>query len=659
MAARSDVSRISGSRRERFPDSLRPELPTLVDRAPEGDEWVHEVKLDGYRVLLFLTRRGARFLTRSGEDWTSRFQPLAGAASEISASRAVIDGEVVRFERDGTTSFSALQKALGEKSTASLSYVAFDLLHVDGLGLRDAPLLERKRILGTILPRGNGSPLRFGDHVEGRGVEFFRRACGAGLEGIVSKRRDSPYRQGRHRDWLKTKCTARQELVIVGFTDPSGSRLGFGALVLGVHEGKELRYAGKCGTGFDDFLLLALRERLEGIERSSPPVANPPSGAAARNVHWVEPELVCEIEFTEWTRDGRLRHPSFVALREDKEAREVRRDRPRSRPARASPSQGKSGAGGGSGRGRRRVDHKKAQEVAGIGVTHPDRVVFEAMGLTKLDLARYYEKVAPWLLPHVAGRPLSLLRCPQGSGSDCFYQKHVGEGFPDAVGRVPVREKEGKRPELYATVDSVAGLVALVQMGVLEIHVWGCRSDRIERPDRLAFDLDPDEGLPWSRVVEAALAVRERLGELGIESFPKTTGGKGLHVVAPLVRRHGWDVAYAFSKAVAADLARRRPKRLTDNVRKEARKGRVFVDYLRNHRGSTFVAPYSTRARAGAPVSVPIAWDELGEGVRSEEWNARTLIDRLEGLAADPWRKMEGIRQSIRKEALEELGIDD
>ncbi|HSL83309.1 MAG TPA: DNA ligase D, partial [Thermoanaerobaculia bacterium] len=346
----------------------------------------------------------------------------------------------------------------------------------------------------------------------------------------------------------------------------------------------------------------------------------------------------CEVELTEWTEDGRLRHPSFQGLREDKDPAEVTRERPKAAPRPARKPGG-------------------AAEVAGVPLTSPDRVLYEGMGLTKLDLARYYERVAEPMLPHVADRPLSLVRCPQGRGGECFFQKHVGDTFPEAVGRVEIREKEGEESKLYGTVSTAAGLVALVQMGVLEIHVWGSRTDRLERPDRVVFDLDPDEGLAWERVIEATFALRARLAELGLESFVKTTGGKGLHVVVPLTRRHGWDEVKDFARAVAADMVRREPGKYTDNVRKASRKGRIFIDYLRNARGATFIAPFSTRAREGAPVSVPIAWREVAPDLRSDRWSAATLPGRLSRLKKDPWGGIGQVRQSITQEIRQKLGL--
>jgi bifunctional non-homologous end joining protein LigD len=633
-------SELPGARKRSLRGELSPQLPTLVERAPAGDDWLHEIKLDGYRLLAFVEGGRVRLVTRKGQDWTAKFRPLAEAlAAALPVAEAVLDGEAVALQPDGTTSFAALQQALSDKRPERLHLYLFDLLHLDGWDLRESPLAERKALLRRLLPPAAEGVVRYSDHVEGQGEAFHLQACRHRLEGVVSKRADARYRPGRSRDWVKTKCLERQELVIGGFTEPSGSRQGLGSLLLGFFEGGRLVYAGRCGTGFTTEVLADLRARFDRLERKTPAFTDPPTGADARGVHWVSPKLVCEVEFTEWTEDGRLRHPSFQGLREDKDPAEVTRERPREPPRPARKPGGTA-------------------EVAGVPLTSPDRVLYEGMGLTKLDLARYYERVADWMLPHVADRPLSLVRCPQGRDGECFFQKHVGDTFPEAVGRVAIPEKEGDEAKLYGTVDSVAGLVALVQMGVLEIHLWGARTDRLERPDRLVFDLDPDVGLAWERVIEATFALRVRLAELGLQSFVKTTGGKGLHVVVPLTRRHGWEEVKDFARAVAADLVRREPERYTDNARKARRKGRIFIDYLRNGRGATFIAPFSTRAREGAPVSAPVAWKEVGPKLRSDQWSAATLPTRLARLSEDPWQGIDQVRQSITREVRQELGLE-
>jgi bifunctional non-homologous end joining protein LigD len=741
---------VPGARRAPMPRTVEPELATLVSAPPTGDQWLHEIKFDGYRVICEIERGKARLLTRRGKDWSDRFPPVAAAAAELTAGDAVLDGEVTVLLLDGKTSFQALQESLGEAGGEGgevahggvMVYFAFDLLYLEGHDLRRAPLAARKDALRLLLETSAAGPapaatapaegpIRFSDHVAGQGLEFYRQACRHGLEGIVSKRADQPYHAGRGKDWLKVKCLQRQEMVIGGFTDPEGARAGLGALLLGTWEGDRLVYAGKVGTGFSAKTLLELRRRLDRLERKTPPFADPPRGAEARRAHWVEPKLVCEVAFTEWTRDGHLRHPTFLGLREDKEAREVRRELPQAPPEESGdgrdaanrPAGGgkdaaqrrtggkatatkagagkdaarrrtggkatetKAGAGGQraakrraagdrhdgggkTGTGTRAVAARPAVadrravapatpagrvgagrsgagggEVAGVRLTHPDKVMFPGLGLTKHHLALYYENIADWILPHLADRPLTLVRCPEGQGRECFYQKHVTDQFPAAVLRVPI-EEGGKTVE-YGAVDSVAGLVSLVQMGVLEIHIWGAHRDQVERPDYAVFDLDPDAGLPWERVVEAALELREVLAAAGLRSFLKTTGGKGLHVVLPLARRHGWDKIKVFTRAVAEAMAAARPDRYTSNPLKARRQGRIYVDYLRNGRGATSIAAYSCRSRPGAPVSTPLAWEELEDGVRADTFTVENLPERLAGLTADPWREMSKVKQSI------------
>jgi bifunctional non-homologous end joining protein LigD len=621
--------------RTALPARIRPQLATLADEPPPGDEWVHEIKYDGYRALCRLEDRRARVFTRSGQDWTDRFGPVAPACAALPVRTAWLDGEVVVLDDDGRSRFEALQEALSAKDGRGLKYVVFDLLHLDGVDLRPLPLEQRKQRLAQLLRRADGDrTLRYGDHVIGRGAAFLRQACMHGLEGIVSKRRDAPHREGRHPDWRKARCHERGEFVVGGFTDPGGSRAGLGALLLGAHEDGRLRYVGRVGTGFSDAKLRELRRRLDELALPESPFA--PFPDVPPRSHWTRPELVCEATFTNWTRDGRLRHPVFVGLREDKPAREVVRER---RPR----------AGGAP----RRAD--ETIEIAGVRVSHPDRTLWPEVEVTKAELARYYVDIAEWILPHVAGRPLAVVRGPRGHAGATFFQKHLAPGMPAPVRSVRIADDDGDQDHLV--IDDVAGLVALVQMDVLEIHVWGARADDVERPDRLVLDLDPDEDLAWPVVVDGARAAHLRFEHLGLESFVKTTGGTGLHVVVPLARRHGWTETKAFARAVAADLARRLPDAFTINAARAARRGKIYLDYLRNGRGATAVAAYSSRARPGAPVAVPLAWRELGPRLRPSAFTVRTVPDRLARLRADPWERVPVVRQSITAAMRAALGV--
>jgi bifunctional non-homologous end joining protein LigD len=608
-----------------LPAWVSPQLATLVAAAPVGDDWLHEVKLDGYRILARIERGRARLLTRNRQNWTDRFPAVAEAAAALPVKEAFLDGEIVAFDRGGVSSFQALQEGA---EGWSLAYVAFDLLFLDGQDLRSRPLLERKRALARLL-RGRRGRVRYSEHVVGSGPKAHQRACREKLEGIVSKRASAPYTAGRGPDWVKVKCVARQEFVIGGYTDPEGARAELGSLLLGVHDrAGRLLYAGRVGTGFTQATLADLGKRLRRLARRTSPFSPEGPRPGARAAHWVEPVLVGEVAFTEWTRDGLLRHPAFEGLREDKPAAQVVREGPRASPARR--------IAGGSG---------AEVAVAGVHLTHPDRVLYREQAITKLGLARYYEAVADHIVPHVADRPLSLVRCPEGEGGQCFYQKHAGPGLPTAVKRVRIRERGGATAA-YPYVTDLPGLVALAQIGVLELHPWNARVDRIERPDRLVLDLDPAPGVAWERVVEAAHAIREMLGELDLVSFVKTTGGKGLHVVAPS-RPTDWETLRAVGEAIGAALVRGAPDRYTVNPLKAARRGRIFVDFLRNTRGATAVAAYSPRARPDAPVSTPLGWRELDGDARPGDFTVTTVPRRLARLRQDPWADFFSLDQAI------------
>jgi bifunctional non-homologous end joining protein LigD len=653
---------VPGARKGKLPGEIEPELATLVSAPPADDGWLYEVKLDGYRILCAVEDGEAKLFTRRANDWTQRFAPLAAAAAKLPVSSALFDGEAVVLKPDGTTSFQALQNALNEDRKSALVYYAFDLLHLDGWDLRPAPLTARKEALRALL--GENQTIRYSDHVQGQGEGFYQQACSFGLEGIIAKRADAPYRSGRGKDWLKVKCLKRQEFVVAGFTDPEGSRVGLGALLLGVHDpAGDLLYAGKVGTGFDQKLLRDLRKRLDKLERKTPAFANPPRGAEARRSHWVEPKLVAEIAFTEWTEDGVLRHPTFQGLREDKPASEVVREEPQDRPQPQSrktepaPQAKKT-------RGKKTMappvhpiapDAATATEFSGVRFTHPERVLFPEQGVTKRDLAIYYERIADWILPHIAKRPLTLVRCPEGRQKQCFYQKHVTDQFPKSVKRVEVAE--GGKNVPYGAVTSMEGLLSLVQMGALELHIWGAHLDAIEKPDYVVFDLDPDEGLGWDRVVEGAKTLRVLLEHLGLRTWLKTTGGKGLHVCLPLARRAGWDEVKAFTKAVSETMVAHDPSRYTAKLPKASRKGKIFIDYLRNGRGATSIAAYSTRARPNAPVSAPLFWEELDTDVRANTFTVKTLPERLEELKSDPWEDFLKVKQSLTAAMKEAVGM--
>jgi bifunctional non-homologous end joining protein LigD len=621
-------STIPGARRAPLPRRVAPELATLVEAPPEGDEWLHEIKLDGYRVLCRVEKGRASMHTRAGHDWTEHFPGIARALAELPVKSALIDGEAVVFGADGRTRFQALQGALGQ-DRPDLVLVGFDLLHLDGWDLRGAALGDRKRALQQRVLFGARGVLRYGDHVRGGGPAFFAAACEKGVEGIVSKLASAPYRAGRTRDWRKVRCSQRQEFAIVGFTEPAGSRVGFGALLLGARdEAGALRYCGKVGTGFDHALLVRLRRELAALEVDTPPVSDPPR---ERGIHWVEPMRVAEVSFTEWTHDGKVRHPSFLGLREDKPAAEVRIEVPeRSTKRRASRRSGRTSP------------PAIRSEVAGVRLSNPDRVYFPELGVTKSELAQHYETMAERALPGLVNRPLTMLRCPEGRTGECFYQKHANESIPDRVARVIVRK--GGKP--YAMVTDLASLVSLVQIGVLELHVWGARADRLDRPDQLVIDLDPDPAVPWRRLADTAKLLGATFADLGLVPFVRTTGGKGLHVVVPLVRRSTWSEVKEFAHGIATALEREAPSYYTANMSKRRRAGRIYVDWLRNDFESTAIASYSIRAREGAPVAMPLSWEELDER-RMPRFDVRSAPARL--ALADPWADFERSRRPLRR----------
>ncbi|HET6231189.1 MAG TPA: DNA ligase D [Longimicrobiaceae bacterium] len=679
---------VPGAKRGPLPAFVTPQLATLVDEVPVEDGWIHEIKLDGYRLVCRIDSGHVRLLTRRGNDWTPRFPLLAARLAALPVASAMLDGELVVLTADGKTSFQELQSVLGSGSEERLAYYAFDLTHADGLDLRGAPLLARKERLRALLASvegGDGPLVRYSDHFEGHGDQFHRQACLWGLEGIVCKRADAPYQSRRTRDWLKVKCVQRQEFVVGGFTAPKGSRVAMGALLLGYHDADgSLKFAGRVGTGFDDKTLRLLHERLAAHPRDESPFADHKRDKHAR---WVEPRTVVEISFTEWTDEGILRHPVFEGVREDKRPTDVVREMPepiggplaapvrhggkkiaerasgdarrpevmdRSGDARAAakrPVPRSASAPSLPSRRRREGD----AEVSGVRISNPTRMLFSAAGVTKLELARYYEEIGRWMVPQITGRPLTLVRCPNGADGQCFYQKQPGEGFPESIRRVELEESGGEKT-VNTYVDSVRGVVATVQFGVLELHTWGSRADRPDRPDRMIMDLDPAPDVSWARVVESAFELRERLRDFGLESFVKTTGGKGLHVVAPLARRNTWDEVKRFSKALAEDVAAASPGQYLTKSTLSKRAGKIFLDYLRNGRGATAVCAYSVRARPGATVSTPLRWEELSPELDPAAFTVRTVAQRLAKLREDPWNGYDDVRQSITKRMRERIG---
>ncbi|USI73175.1 DNA ligase D [Sphingomonas morindae] len=607
-AARTPKRRAAAARAH--PPAFRPvQLATLVDAVPSGSGWIHEVKFDGYRALLAIGGGAARAYTRHGLDWSDRFAPIVAAARGLAPGGALIDGEVVALDRNGRPSFSALQAALTEGGP--LHYFAFDLLEEGGEDLTSLSTLDRKARLSHLL-EGVSPPIHYTEHVESGGEALFRQLCADGYEGIVAKAAHAPYRGARSRAWLKVKCIQRQEFILIGYTESDKAGRDLRSLLVGVRESDALRYAGRVGTGFTAATRADLIQRLAPLRRATP--AAPVPRAAARGVIWVEPALVAEIAFAEFTAEAVVRHASFIGLREDKRAEEVVAERPAAAP------------GGANGR-------------FGVEISHPERVIFAGSGTTKGALAAYYAALAEPMLRWVGNRPVSLVRCPQGRAKHCFFQKHDAGSFGDAVGHVAIREKKGGE-EQYLVIPDGRGLLTCVQMGTIEFHGWGAPADDVEHPDRLVFDLDPDEGLGFSEVASAAHQLHDLLGEMGLRSFPLVSGGKGVHVVVPLDRGRDWPAVKDFASRFARAVAEAHPRRFTANMRKIERRGRIFVDWLRNERGATAVLPYSARSRDRATVAAPVSWRELATLPDAQPFtveDAETLLARAAGAELRGW----------------------
>jgi bifunctional non-homologous end joining protein LigD len=597
------------TKRHPLPPFQPPQLATLVDHVPAGPGWLHEVKYDGYRCQLAISGGKAKAYTRTGLDWSDTFAPVVSAAEALDLDGVLLDGEVVALDDKGRPSFRALKTALS--NGGDMQFFAFDVLAADGEDLTPLPNIERKARLAALLD-GVQPPIHYAEHITGGGEEMFTALCGEGYEGVVSKLADAPYRGRRTQGWVKAKCTRRQEFVIVGWTPSDKARRGFRSLLLGLNGPDGLHYAGKVGTGFDAALMADLLARLEKLEVKTATVDAP--RAAVRGAHWVKPTLVAEIAFAEFTDDGVLRHSSFLGLRDDKKAAAVVEEK----PAAALKGDGK---------------------LAGVKITNPDRVIFPDGRQTKGDLAAFYATVAGPMLGWMADRPVSLVRCPQGRAKHCFFQKHDAGSFGPSVHQVPIREKDG-HDEPYLYLNDATGILTCVQMGTIEFHGWGSPVASVENPDRLVFDLDPDEGLAFDDVKRAAYQLRDMLADMGLATFPLLTGGKGLHLVAPLDGSADWPAVKDFADRFARAVAQAHPDHYTANMKKATRKGRIFLDWLRNQRGSTAVMPYSARSRSGAPVAAPITWDELEEtkgGNRFTIADADELVKRAGSRVLKGW----------------------
>jgi bifunctional non-homologous end joining protein LigD len=583
-----------------------------------------QARIDGRTISL---------MTRKALDWTQRFGSIAAAFQSLGLGSALIDGEIIVEDESGISSFNNLQADLKTGRQDRLRYFAFDLLYCEGFDLTKAVLADRKQALQRLLAGVPAtSPIRFSEHLETDGPTMLEHSCRFGLEGIVSKRKDLPYRGGRGDHWLKAKCRQSQEFVIIGYVASTAASRAVGSLVLGYYADGVLTYAGRVGTGWSAQEAQSLYAGLEKLKSAKPALQKPPPAGTEKGVTWAEPRLICAVEFRDWTLDGLVRQATYKGLREDKAPEEITRE---AAPSEAKPTREAA------------KPRAKSKNLAAAKLTHPERILWPEPGITKQGLAEFYADIADHILPHIAGRVLSLLRCPSGTSEKCFFAKHPWAGLGESAERIDVGEKEP-----MMVIHDLAGLLSLVQAGVVEIHPWGSRADRLEHPDRMIFDLDPGEDTPWSAVIEAALEIRDRLRELGLESFVKTSGGKGLHIMVPLAptaarAAAGWKEMKAFAQQFAESMAKRRPDRYVATIAKRARRGRIFIDYLRNDRGATAVAAYSTRGLPQASVSTPLAWDELSGALRSDHFTVGNLRHRLGFLKRDPWPDFFKIRQRL------------
>ncbi len=614
-----DVSRLVGAKKGILPVFVEPSLAMLADKPPKGANWLHEIKYDGYRMQARLDGGKVKLLTRKGLDWTRRFPSIERELKNLPLSSGLLDGEIIVQDESGVSSFSGLQSDLKSGRHDRMAFMVFDMLYCEGSNLTGVALVERKKALQAVLDNlPASSQVRFSEHLEANGDELLQHACQLGLEGIISKQANSKYISTRGGHWIKSKCNMRQEFVVVGYVPSTASRGAIGSLVLGYYENGKLVHAGRVGTGFSNELAIELKKTLQQLETSQPKFKTVVTSLNSRGVKWVKPQLVAEVEYRGWSSDNLLRQASFKGLREDKTAQEIVREEIR----------GPSG--------------RNEFSISDFRLTHPERVLWEDQGITKEGLAEFYAGIADWILPYVTGRVLSLVRCPSGTSDKCFYAKHVWKGADPSLELVDVGE--GKP---MVAISDLRGLIALVQSSVLEIHPWGSQIRNLELPDRLTIDLDPGEAVEWNGVIAAAREVRERLKLHKLESYVKTTGGKGLHVVVPLNPKATWEVAKGFCQSLAEAMAGDAPEKYVSVITKSRRRGRIFVDYLRNGRGATAVAAYSTRARAGAPVSVPLTWEELATGIRANHFSVGNLQQRLDYLKRDPWEGFFEMKQIL------------
>jgi bifunctional non-homologous end joining protein LigD len=645
-SSKEKSSPLTGARKARLPDLLKPQLATLVEKVPDGP-WRYEIKFDGYRIMARIDHGEVKLITRNGHDWTHKLPRQAQALAALGLESAWLDGEMVVADDQGVADFQALQNAFEMDRSDGILYYLFDLPYLNGVDLREVPVEERRAALSTVL-NGNDQPLlRFSESFSEEPQALLNSACQMRMEGLIGKRLGSPYVSRRSSDWIKLKCQHRQEFVIVGFTEPKGSRHAFGALLLGLHDrdSGELRYAGKVGTGFNEATLRSIHEQLKPLQVKKPPVVNPPGGSEARDVHWLKPRLLAEVAFAEMTRDGSVRHAVFHGLRNDKPAHAITEERAKTvKTSTAKKNTPKNTAPAPS---------QIGLEEGKVRITHPDRVIDPDSGTTKLQLAQYYASVAEWILPELKDRPVALVRAPDGIGGELFFQKNAEHL---AIPGITTLDKQLTGQPIML-INNAEALIGAVQMGTVELHTWNATSDKLDKPDRFVLDLDPDPALPWKRMVEATQLTLSVLDELGLKAFLKTSGGKGIHVVVPLTRKLGWDEVKDFSHAIVSHMANLLPERFSAVSGPKNRVGRIFIDYLRNGLGATTICAYAARTREDLPVSVPIFREEVAELKGGNHWNVHNVHERLSEVGDAPWAQMPGTRQAITAEMRRRVGM--
>ncbi|MHC8334248.1 DNA ligase D [Pseudomonas sp. LB3P25] len=645
---------LTGARKAKLPELLKPELATLVEKAP-GGEWSYEIKFDGYRIMARIDHDEIKLFTRNGHDWTHKLPRQAEALAALGLESAWLDGEMVVADEQGVPDFQALQNAFDSGRSGNIVYYLFDMPYLNGVDLREVPVEERRVALSTVLNPNKDPLLRFSDAFSEEPEALLNSACQMQMEGLIGKRLGSPYVSRRSSDWIKLKCKHRQEFVVVGFTDPKGSRNAFGALLLGLHDrdSGELRYAGKVGTGFNETTLKRIYEQLKPLQTKKISVVNPPSGFDAKGVHWLKPTLLAEVAYAEMTKDGSVRHAVFHGLRDDKPAEDITEERPKAVKTSAAK---KTTAEKPSTPAKKKAAPAPSQIGLGEGkvrITHPDRVIDASSGTTKVQLAEYYASVAEWILPELKDRPVALVRAPDGIAGELFFQKNAERL---AIPGITTLDK-ALTGQPVMIINNAEALVGAVQMSTVELHTWNATSDNLDKPDRFVLDLDPDPALPWKSMVEATQLTLSVLDELGLKAFLKTSGGKGIHLVVPLTRKLGWDEVKDFSHAIVSHMAKLLPERFSAVSGPKNRVGRIFIDYLRNGLGATTICAYAVRTREGLPVSVPIFREEVGELKGGNQWNVHTVHERLAEVGDEPWKDLKKTRQSITAEMRRRVGM--